>query len=76
MLLGNWDDLFKYSKDLLDEDFQKGHQISAKISTTATDGLTVISKYLNYLVFLNCLQTWCSVEGRRGSDFVEDPIRF
>ena len=42
MLLGNWDDLFKYSKDLLDEDFQKGHQISAKISTTATDGLTVI----------------------------------
>lgn len=45
--LENWGDLFKYSKELLDDDYNHGQSIVVKTKNRADDGITV-SSLANY----------------------------
>jgi hypothetical protein len=36
--LENWGDLFKYNKELLDDDYNHNQQIVVKAKSTGTDG--------------------------------------
>lgn len=42
--LETWGDLFKYNKELLDDDYNPGQQIVVKAKCKAEDGVTVSSK--------------------------------
>lgn len=39
--LENWGDLFKYNKELLDDDYNHGQAIVAKVKSVGDDGVTV-----------------------------------
>ena len=41
MKLENWGDLFKYSKELLDDDYNPSQQLVVKTKNRAEDGDTV-----------------------------------
>jgi hypothetical protein len=41
MLLAAWDDLFKASKELLEDDYNQGQQLAAKVTSRALDSRTV-----------------------------------
>jgi len=48
--LENWGDLFKYNKDLLDNDYNAGQQLVVTTKQRADDGATVSIQ----LPFLKC----------------------
>lgn len=39
--LENWGDLFKYSKELLDDDYNHGQQLVVKAKNKSSDDVTV-----------------------------------
>ncbi len=47
MKLENWGDLFKYSKELLDDDYNHGQALVVKTKSKSDDGVTVIKAELN-----------------------------
>lgn len=57
MKLENYSDLFKYSKELLDDDYNHGQSLVLKTKSKAADNVTVSSKPIQ-----RCSQTIPNVE--------------
>ena len=53
--LENWGDLFKYSKELLDDDYNPGQQLVIKTKNKSSDDVTVrilLSGFLHMLIII------------------------
>jgi hypothetical protein len=48
--LENWGDLFKYSKELLDDDYNHGQQLVVKTKNKSSDDVTVSMLQLRFCV--------------------------
>ena len=49
--LENWGDLFKFNKELLDDDYNRDQSVVVKAKTRSLDGLSVInSSILNEVI--------------------------
>lgn len=49
--LENWGDLFKYGKELLEDDYNQGQSIVLKTKSKSTDGTAV--SFLSFLLALS-----------------------
>ena len=51
--LESWADLFKFNKEVLDDDFNPGQAFVAKLKNKSADGTTVITSLTSYQLFIN-----------------------